>query len=461
MTEAHKKAWSGRFKQKTHPVMEAFNDSLPIDYKLYPYDIQGSIAHARMLGRIGVLTRAEAARLERALSKIKKEIDSGLLNIRAAGEDIHMAIEAELTKRLGALGAKLHTARSRNDQVACDLRLYCCAQIRLLDQELKRAQKSLVQLAGRHGFVPLPGYTHLQRAQPILWAHQLIAYAEMLDRDRARLKDALQRTSQSPLGAGALAGTTFPVDRAYTAKQLGFDGVMPNSLDAVSDRDFVLELLFVLSVIMTHLSRFAEEMVLWNSQEFGFIILPEGFCTGSSMMPQKVNPDVFELIRGKTGRVYGHLFNLLTTIKALPLTYNKDFQEDKPALFDGVEQVLLVLTVLNEVLPLIRPNVAKMALALKQGFVLATDLAEYLVTRGIPFREAHEMVGRMVQYCVQQQKGLEDLTLDEFKRVSPHIEQSVYQWLDIQHALSKRSSVGGTAPNQIRKALRALQQRIG
>lgn len=453
MKNTYKKSWSGRFEKKSHPLLEKFNASLSFDKKLYAEDIAGSLAHATMLKKIKVLTGGELKKITQGLLKVKKEIESGKFKWKTEYEDIHMAIEARLTDLIGATGGKLHTARSRNDQVATDLRLYCKNQTQKIIGGLGGLQKSLIQLAKSKGMVPMPGYTHLQRAQPILLAHNLLAYVEMLKRDKERLNESLNRLDVLPLGSGALAGSTFPLDRKLVAKLLGFKEVSKNSLDAVSDRDFVAEILFCLSLLMTHLSRFCEELILWSSQEFGFIRLPEEFCTGSSMMPQKINPDVPELVRGKTGRVYGSLISILTTLKGLPLAYNKDLQEDKEPLFDALDQVKNVLEVLAAMVPSIQVNSAKMELATKEGFLLATDLADYLVSKKIPFRKAHEITGKLIQYSLQKNKTLEDLSLLEFQKVCPQIKEDVYKHLNLKTSINKRNSVGGTSYAQVKKAL--------
>lgn len=453
MKNTYKKSWSGRFQKKSHPLLEKFNTSLSFDQKIYAEDIQGSLAHATMLKKIGVLTAGELKKIIQGLLKIKKEIESGKFKWKTEYEDIHMAIEARLTDLIGPTGGKLHTARSRNDQVATDLRLYCKNQTKKIIAGIGGLQKSLVQLAKTKGMVPMPGYTHLQRAQPILLAHNLVAYVEMLKRDKERLKDAYRRLDVLPLGSGALAGSTFPLDRKLVARLLGFREISKNSLDAVSDRDFVAEILFCLSLVMMHLSRFCEELILWSTQEFGFIRLPEEFCTGSSMMPQKINPDVPELVRGKTGRVYGSLVSILTTLKGLPLAYNKDLQEDKEPLFDALDQVKNVLEVLTMMVPSIQVNADKMELATKEGFLLATDLADYLVSKKIPFRKAHEITGKLICYCLQKNKTLEDLSLLEFKKFCPQIKEDVYQHLDLKNSINKRNSVGGTSYAQVKKVL--------
>lgn len=453
MIRQKKKAWGGRFSKESHPLMETFNASLSFDQRLYREDIEGSLAHAKMLNKISILSTDELQKIEKGLKEIKSEIEKEAFPWSDDQEDIHMAIEARLVSKIGPAGAKLHTARSRNDQVATDLRLYCKKKIQELIKTVGSCQKAFLTLATTKGFAPLPGYTHLQRAQPIYWAHHLLAYFEMLERDQSRLADTLKRCDVSPLGSGALAGSAIPIDREFTAKALGFSGVTRNSLDAVSDRDFAAELLFDISLIMMHLSRFAEELVLWSSQEFGFVKLPQEFCTGSSMMPQKVNPDAPELIRGKSGRVYGNLFSLLTVLKGLPLSYNKDLQEDKEPLFDSLDTVFISLSVLTEMIPLIEVNAGKMKEATRKGFLLATDLAEYLVTKGVEFRRAHEIVGKMVQDCIKKDRVLEEWSVSDMKKFAPEFSEDVKKWLDIEVSINRRNSVGGTAKTRIKEEL--------
>lgn len=460
MKSQNKKAWGGRFAQKSHRLLEVFNASLPFDRRLYAEDIAGSKAHAHLLFKEKILTKVELAKIIKGLDLIKNEIETGKFNWSLADEDIHMAIEARLIRMIGNVGAKLHTARSRNDQVATDLRLFCKRQVSVLIHHLSRMQYELVMLAEQRGFVPMPGYTHLQRAQPVYLAHHLMAYYEMFDRDVGRLADAYTRVDTCPLGSGALAGSTLLLDRQFVAKQLGFHNVSANSMDAVSDRDFVAEILFCTSVIMMHLSRLADELVLWSTQEFNFIKLPEDYCTGSSMMPQKINPDVPELVRGKTGRVYGDLMQILTVLKGLPLTYNKDLQEDKESLFDGVDTTLACLEVMIGLLPGVEVHESAMALALQKGFLLATDLAEYLVQKQVPFREAHEVVGNIVCYCEQKKLHLEDLDLKTLQSFAKVVAPDVYEVLHVQAALDRRKTYGGTAKNQVKMQIRRAKKRF-
>lgn len=448
-----KKAWGGRFDKAESPLMERFNASLSFDQKLYQEDIQGSRAHAKMLKKIGVLSEKEQFQIDKGLLDILQEIKSGKFVFDSSMEDIHMAIESKLTEKIGPAGAKLHSGRSRNDQVATDIKLYCRAQVGHLINLVSTLQSSLIELAEKQGFAILPGYTHLQRAQPVYLAHHLLAYFEMLQRDKSRLIDAQKRLNSSPLGAGALAGSTLLLDRKFTAKELGFDDVAHNSLDAVSDRDHIAEVLFCISLLMIHLSRFSEELVLWVSQEFSFIELPQEFCTGSSMMPQKVNPDAPELIRGKSGRTLGNLVSILTTLKGLPLSYNKDLQEDKEPLFDSLETAKLCLEVLAKMIPGIKVKADKMKQATAAGFLLATDLAEYLVEKGIEFRKAHEIIGTIVRYCITNNKVLEELSMSEFIKHSSAFEKDVLAVLNLETSVNKRKSIGGTAKECVKKEL--------
>lgn len=440
--------------------MESFNASLTFDRKMFEEDIQGSQVHAKMLNKIGVLSDSEFKQIDKGLIEILEEMKKGNFVWDLKDEDIHMAVESRLTEKIGSLGGKLHTARSRNDQVALDLRLYCRKKLGELNQTVVGLQKVLIALAETNGFIPLPGYTHLQRAQAVLFGHHLMAYFEMLQRDRLRIADALKRTNICPLGSGALAGSTFPVDRELIARELGFADVTHNSLDAVSDRDFVAEIIFVVSLIMVHLSRFSEELILWSSQEFGFVTLPQEFCTGSSMMPQKMNPDAPELIRGKTGRVFGDLMAILTTLKGLPLAYNKDLQEDKEALFDALETVEGCLAVLIRMLPQIEIHPERMKKATEDGFLLATDLADYLASKGMEFRSAHEVVGKIVNDCIDQKTVLEKISLKELKKFSPVFDEDVSAWLDVGASIDRRKSVGGTATERVREEIKRAKKII-
>ncbi|MEO8605104.1 MAG: argininosuccinate lyase [bacterium] len=450
------KAWSGRMAEATHPLVEAFTTSYPVDCRLFPYDIAGSVAHCRMLAKQRIIPTRDASRIVSGLGKIRREFETGTFASQPGDEDVHMAIERRLIELVGAVGGKLHTARSRNDQVALDLRLYARDAIAALRRAIGELRRELGRLARQHATVIMPGFTHLQPAQPILFAHHLLAYVEMLERDDGRLADCLVRTNVLPLGSGALAGTTFPIDRAYVARQLDFAALSENSLDAVSDRDFAVELLAALALIGMHLSRFTDELVLWTSQQFGFVELPDAFATGSSMMPQKKNPDVAELIRGKTGRLYGNLFNLLTILKGLPLAYNRDLQEDKPPLFDSVDTVRAGLELLIAMVPRLTIRADRMRAAAGAGYTLATELADYLASKGVPFRDAHGVVGAIVQTAIAKQRLLEDFSLAELRRFSPAFQADVQGWLSDEAAVKRRKAVGGTAPANVERRLRAL-----
>lgn len=452
------KLWAGRFTKQTKEQVDEFNASVGFDWKLWPYDITGSIAHVKMLAKQGIIPAADAKKIERGLEGIAQDIQNGKFKWKLDQEDVHLNIEAELIKRIGPAGGKLHTARSRNDQVATDVRLYCRHQIHVLFSRLIDFQSVLVKTANRYEQTILPGYTHLQRAQPILLAHHLLAYFEMAERDKERLEDLLKRVQTLPLGAGALAGTTFPIDRAFVGKELGFERIANNSLDAVSDRDFVVELLSACALIMMHLSRFCEELILWSSAEFDFVKLPENFCTGSSMMPQKVNPDVPELIRGKTGRVYGNLTALLTLLKGLPLAYNKDLQEDKEPLFDSAQTTEICLRLFSEMLEEASFKEDKLLQATREGFLLATDFADYLASKGIPFRESHHIAGKLVRYCQEQGKYIEDLPLETLQKFSPKAQKDVHQWLSVKASVNRRKSYGGTALSQVKAQIRRAEK---
>ena len=455
-----KKAWSGRFRENTASVVEEFTESISFDWRLWPYDIKGSIAHARMLARKKIISPQEARAIIEGLKGIARDIKEGRFQWKAEHEDVHMNIEAELIRRIGPVGGKLHTARSRNDQVALDIRLYLKDQIKEIMNSLLRLQKVFLGLASRYAEAAMPGYTHLQRAQPVTIGQHMLAYVEMLERDRERFADCLKRTDSLPLGACALAGTTLPIDRGYVAKQLGFSRISINSMDAVSDRDFIIEFLSCSSILMMHLSRLAEELILWSTEEFAFIELPDSFCTGSSIMPQKKNPDVAELIRGKTGRVYGALLSLLTLMKALPLSYNRDMQEDKPPLFDAVDTVKAVLQVLIEMLPKTRFNTRTTRRAASGGYSLATDLAEYLVRKGVPFRKAHEITGQIVRYAIDNKRELDELTLDELRGFSDRIEEDIAGLFNLKDAMRRRVSAGSTSPDEVKKQIALWKERL-
>jgi len=459
-SRAGDKLWAGRFTEHTHELVEAFTSSLAFDRRLYAYDIEGSIAHAKTLGKAGVLSRREVSAIVRGLAAVRAELEQGRFPFAQQDEDIHMAIERRLTELIGPAGGTLHTGRSRNDQVALDLRLYLRAALRTQLDGLTRLQRSLLAQARAHRDVAMPGYTHLQRAQPVLFAHHLLAYVEMLERDKGRVRNALERVNVMPLGSGALAGSNYPVDRAYTAKLLGFPRVTENSLDAVSDRDFAVESLAALSLVMMHLSRLSEELVLWASQEFRFVDLPDAFCTGSSMMPQKKNPDVPELVRGKTGRVYGHLLALLTTMKGLPLSYNRDLQEDKEALFDALDTTAASVNVLAELLKGLTVNRQALAQAVESGYLLATELADYLVTKGLPFRQAHAVTGRIVRACMDQRRDLRDLTLADLRSFSDRFGKDALDVITVDGAIERKAQIGGTARIRVTERLRAWEKML-
>ena len=454
------KPWAGRFTEATDAFVEAFTASIGFDQRLGQHDILGSKAHATMLASIGVLTNAERDAILEGLNTIAEEIRQGTFIWSVELEDVHMNIEARLTHRIGDVGKKLHTGRSRTDQVATDIRLYLRDEIDVIANLIRRLQGALMDLAEREADTIMPGFTHLQVAQPVTFGHHMMAWFEMLERDHARLLDGRKRVNIMPLGSAALAGTTFPLDRNLTASLLGFDQPSANSLDAVSDRDFAIEFTATASLIMMHLSRFSEELILWTSAQFGFIDLPDAFCTGSSIMPQKKNPDVPELVRGKTGRVYGHLFGLLTLMKGQPLAYNKDNQEDKEPLFDTVDTVTHCLRAFADMVPHLRPNHRAMRESALKGFATATDLADYLVRKGMPFRDAHEVVGKAVRLGIDTDRDLSALHLEELKALAPIIEANVYEVLTLEGSLSARDHAGGTAPAQVRAAIKAARERL-
>ena len=454
------KAWGGRFVEQTDRLVEQFTSSIAYDRRLYPYDIQGSIAHCKTLERAGVLTRREAAQLVRGLQFVKVELDGGRFPFSPQDEDIHMAIERRLTELIGPVGGKLHTGRSRNDQVALDLRLFLRDVLSAFMAQVQEFRRVLVGQARAHVDVVMPGYTHLQRAQPVLLAHHFLAYVEMLDRDRMRLHDCRHRLNVMPLGSGALAGSNYPVDRRYAAALLEFPSVTQNSLDAVSDRDGVVEVLSTLSLIMMHLSRLSEELILWASQEFRYVDLPDTFCTGSSMMPQKKNPDVPELVRGKTGRVYGHLMGTLTLLKGLPLSYNRDLQEDKEALFDAVDTTGQSLVLCTELVRRLVVNRDVLAEAAEGGGMLATELADYLVTTGVPFREAHSITGQIVRFSLEKRRSLQRLTLKELQGFSAHFKPDVLSCLTVRGAIDRKAQIGGTARRRVDARIKELEKAL-
>jgi argininosuccinate lyase len=455
-----KKLWSGRFNQPTDAFVEAFTASVEFDQRLYKYDIQGSIAHAKMLAQQGILTADECSTIVSGLEQIQKRIEQGGFEWSVELEDVHMNIESALTEAIGDAGKKLHTGRSRNDQVATDIRLYLRDEIEIIRSEILRLQQALLELAAREAETILPGFTHLQTAQPITFGHHMMAWFEMLQRDRERLADCNKRVNIMPLGAAALAGTTYPIDRHYTAELLGFERPSENSLDSVSDRDFAIEFSAAAALIMMHLSRFSEELIIWSSAQFGFVVLSDSFCTGSSIMPQKKNPDVPELIRGKSGRIFGHLMALLTLMKGQPLAYNKDNQEDKEPLFDTVDNLKGSLKVFADMIPAISCQHDAMRAATMQGFATATDLADYLVRKGLPFRDAHEVVGKAVARCVDKGCDLADLELAELQGFSGMIAADVFDCLTLEGSVAARDHIGGTAPKQVRAAITRAREML-
>ena len=456
-----KKLWSGRFSEPTDAFVEAFTASVEFDQRLYRYDIEGSIAHATMLARAGILSEAERDLIVDGLKQIRQRIEAGQFDWSVELEDVHMNVESQLTAAIGDAGKKLHTGRSRNDQVATDIRLYMRDEIELIRGEILRLQQALLDTAEREAETIMPGFTHLQTAQPVTFGHHLMAWFEMLERDRERLADCNKRVNVMPLGAAALAGTTYPIDRHYTAQLLGFDRPSENSLDSVSDRDFAIEFSAAAALIMMHLSRMSEELIIWSSAQFNFVDLSDSFCTGSSIMPQKKNPDVPELVRGKTGRVFGHLVGLLTLMKGQPLAYNKDNQEDKEPLFDTVDNLKGSLKVFADMIPAITCKPENMRRATLQGFATATDLADYLVRKGTPFRDAHEVVGKAVALGVSKGCDLAELSLEELQGFSSQIGEDVFQVLTLEGSVAARDHIGGTAPAQVRAAIERARQRLG
>jgi len=454
------KLWGGRFSEATDEFVERFTASVTFDKRLYRADIAGSIAHATMLAKQDILTTEESQKIIQGLGQIKDEIEAGSFQWSVSLEDVHMNIEAALTKKIGDVGKKLHTGRSRNDQVATDIRLFMRDGIDAVSIAIRQVQHGIISLAEKETETIMPGFTHLQTAQPVSFAHHLMAWFEMLQRDYERMQDCRKRVNVSPLGAAALAGTSFPIDRNMTAKLLGFDKPAANSLDAVSDRDFAIEFCAAASLMMTHLSRISEELVIWTSAQFDFIELPDRFCTGSSIMPQKKNPDVPELVRGKSGRVYGHLVSLLTLMKSQPLAYNKDNQEDKEPLFDTLDTISDCLKAFADMIPAIKAKKESMRTAALKGFSTATDLADYLVRQGMAFRDAHEVVGKAVAYGVETNKDLAEMSLAELQVFSPEIEQDVFSVLSLEGSLNARNHIGGTAPAQVKLAIEAAKKVI-
>jgi argininosuccinate lyase len=455
-----KKLWDGRFTEATDAFVEAFTASVEFDQILAPYDIQGSIAHATMLERVGIITGNELGLMKSGLEKILEDINAGTFEWSISLEDVHMNIEHALTVQIGDVGKTLHTGRSRNDQVATDIRLYLRDQIDQISEKIRQLQIGILNLAEAHMDAIMPGLTHLQVAQPILFSHHLMAWFEMIDRDYCRLQDCRRRVNVMPLGAAALAGTSFPIDRVLTAKLLSFEGIAENSVDAVSDRDFAIEFAATGSVIMMHLSRWSEELVLWTSPQFAYIELPDRFCTGSSIMPQKKNPDVPELVRGKTGRVFGALTALLTLMKGQPLAYNKDNQEDKEPIFDTVTTLLHCLTAFADMIPAIEPNKDNLRNAALRGYATATDLADYLVRKGIAFRDAHDIVGKLVARGIASGKDLSEMSLEELRTQSDYIDEDVFSVLTLEGSVNARNHIGGTAPGQVKAAIERARQRI-
>jgi argininosuccinate lyase len=456
LKKSNKKLWGGRFSGGTADSVEAFTASVAVDARLYHHDIMGSIAHAKMLGKQGIIPLRDSQKIVRCLAQIEREIESGKFVFSPADEDIHMNIERRLTEKIGAVGGKLHTARSRNDQVALDMRLYLRDQVAAILVSLEGMQRELATAAKKHIDVIMPGYTHLQRAQPVLLSHHLLAYHDMFTRDRERYIGCLERINVLPLGSGAVAGTTFPIDRVYVARLLGFPRISKNSMDAVSDRDFLLEFLSVSSILFVHLSRMAEELVLWSSQEFAFVELSDDHCTGSSMMPQKKNPDVPELVRGKSGRVFGHLFALLTIMKGLPLAYNRDLQEDKVPMFDSADTVNASLKIMAEIIRGLKVRRERMLAAAQDGYLNATDLSDYLVERGMPFRQAHEVSGRIVRLGISLGKRIEELSLAELRGFSDTIENDIYNYLSAESVVDRRRALGGTSRSNVVRRLKEL-----
>ena len=455
-----KKLWSGRFSQPTDAFVEAFTASVEFDRRLYRYDIAGSIAHARMLARAGILSEQERDAIVNGLTKIQQRIEADGFEWSVKLEDVHMNIESALTDEIGYAGKKLHTGRSRNDQVATDIRLWLRDEIVEIRQGVLKLQHALLDIALKEADTIMPGFTHLQTAQPITFGHHMMAWFEMLERDRERLADCSRRMNVMPLGAAALAGTSYPIDRHYSALLLGFERPSENSLDSVSDRDFAIEFSAAAALIMMHLSRMSEELIIWSSAQFAFIELSDSFCTGSSIMPQKKNPDVPELIRGKSGRIFGHLISLLTLMKGQPLAYNKDNQEDKEPLFDSVDNVKGSLRIFADMIPAISCRRENMRTAATKGFATATDLADYLVRQGTPFRDAHEIVGRAVSHCVEKACELSDLSLQELQAFSPEIGKEVFDILTLEGSVAARNHVGGTAPDQVRAAIERARVRL-
>ena len=445
--------WGGRFTKETDQLVYNFNASITFDRKFYKQDIEGSIAHVTMLGKQGILTNEEAQDIIKTLKEIQSEVENGTLEISSEYEDIHSFVEATLIDRLGDTGKKLHTGRSRNDQVALDMRLYTRQEVMATDALLEELLNVLLRIMEENTETIMPGFTHLQKAQPITLAHHMGAYFEMFKRDHMRLKDIYKRMNTCPLGSGALAGTTYDLDRAYTAELLGFDGPTLNSMDSVSDRDYLIELMSALSTIMMHLSRFSEEVIIWNSNEYQFVDIDDSYSTGSSIMPQKKNPDIAELVRGKTGRVYGALTSILTTMKGIPLAYNKDMQEDKELVFDAIDTVKGCLALFTGMLATMKFNKERMLESCRHGFTNATDAADYLVNHGVPFRDAHGIVGKLVLYCIDKKIALDDMSLEEYKEISPVFEEDIYDAISMETCVNKRNTIGAPGPEAMKKVI--------
>lgn len=454
------KLWDGRFSKSTDPMVDDFHSSIRFDCRMYRQDIQGSMAHAKMLGECGIIPAQDAVLIIDTLKEILADIENGKVTFEIGAEDIHMNVEKILIDRIGDVGKRLHTGRSRNDQVALDIRMLLKEDTIHIKALLNGLVQCLIDISEAHLNTIMPGYTHLQRAQPITFAHHLMAYVQMFLRDVDRLTDCFRRMNVMPLGSGALAGTTYPLDRPFVASELGFDGITDNSLDGVSDRDFVLELASVLSILMMHLSRFCEEIILWSSHEFFFIELDDAFSTGSSIMPQKKNPDVAELVRGKTGRVYGNLMALLTVMKGLPLAYNKDMQEDKEAIFDSVDTVKMCLPVFTKMVATMKVKPGKMLSAAKGGFTNATDIADYLVKKGVPFRDSHGIIGKMVAYCIENNKNIDELSMEEMKAFSEKFEEDVYQAIALETCVNGRNLPGGPAAESVKASIRKAGEQL-
>ena len=444
-----KKLWEGRFNKETNKLLEKFNASITFDKRMYEEDITGSIAHSRMLAKQGIIGKDGQEQIEKGLLQIKSEIENGTFEFKIEDEDIHMSIEKRLTEIIGAVAGKLHTARSRNDQVALDVRMYVRKEAKEIKKLLFHLEHTLLELSEKYKTTIIPGYTHLQRAQPILFSHHLMAYFQMFKRDISRIDDFLVRIDELPLGAGALAGTTFNLDRHFVAEQLGFSKPTENSLDSVSDRDFIIELAMIISVISMHLSRFSEEVIIWCTSEFSFIQLDDAFATGSSIMPQKKNPDIAELVRGKTGRIYGNLMGILTTMKALPLAYNKDMQEDKEGIFDSIDNIKLSIEIFYSMLATISVNKEKILKSMRAGFLNATDVADYLAKHNVPFRQAHKIVGEIVSYCENKNIAIDDMSLDEFHNFSKVFGDDILSEITIENCVNKRNSFGGTSVKNV------------